>query len=62
MTQLKFTIENEQNGQWVIMGSFIGFGMAIDCLNIVFKTYGGEYRIVNAEGFVIYPINNKEAE
>ena len=61
MTSLKFTIENNQDSEWITMGSFIGFGMAIDCMNQVFKNYGGEYRIINSEGFVIYPINNQEA-
>jgi hypothetical protein len=54
---MEFTIQNNINGKWEPMAQTIGFGMAMDCLRIVFNTYGGEYRIVNKDGVEIYPFN-----
>jgi hypothetical protein len=52
---MQFTIENNLNGTWEAMATTIGYGMAIDCIRKVFNNYGGEYRIINANGQVVYP-------
>jgi hypothetical protein len=53
---MQFTIQNNINGVWENMAQTIGYGMAMDCVRKVFDTYGGEYRIININGAVVYPI------
>lgn len=55
---MTFTIQNYINGAWEPMAQTIGYGMAMDCVRKVFNTYGGEYRVINQDGAVVYPINN----
>lgn len=56
---MEFTIQNKQNNVWESVAQTIGYGMAVDCVRIVFNTYDkSEYRIINQEGAVVYPINN----